>query len=259
MDTKEINPLIIDYLTHCKYEKGLDSKTLKAYKIDLSQFDSYIVGISGTYSKENVQTFIASLHTRYSAKTVKRKIATLKAFFSYLEFDERITINPFSKIRVKLQEPHILPRTIPLGTINTLLNYINCELQHAKEGTYHYRSILRDLAVLELLFATGMRISELCSLSVSDINLSDGTILIYGKGSRERLIQISNTDVLTALKNYSYAFSAEIENTGFFFVNRLGHQLSDQSVRFMIKKYCQNAEIKQHITPHMFRHSFATL
>lgn len=259
MGTNEGNPLIIDYLTHCKYEKGLDSKTLKAYKIDLSQFHSYIVDISGTYNKESLQAYIANLHAKYSVKTVKRKIATLKAFFSYLEFEERITINPFSKIRVKLQEPHILPRTIPLGTINTLLNYINCELQHTKKGTYHYRSILRDLAVLELLFATGMRISELCSLSVSDINLSDGTILIYGKGSRERLIQISNTDVLAALKNYSYAFSAEIENTGFFFVNRLGHQLSDQSVRFMIKKYCQNAEIKQHITPHMFRHSFATL
>lgn len=81
MGTNEGNPLIIDYLTHCKYEKGLDSKTLKAYKIDLSQFDSYIVDISGTYNKESLQAYIANLHAKYSVKTVKRKIATLKAFF----------------------------------------------------------------------------------------------------------------------------------------------------------------------------------
>ena len=104
-----------------------------------------------------------------------------------------------------------------------------------------------------------MRISELCSLKPSDIDLESSNILIYGKGSKERMIQIGNQEVITALKLYKETFVNDIASCGYFFVNRLQHKLSDQSVRFMINRYVELAGINQHITPHMFRHSFATL
>jgi len=103
-----------------------------------------------------------------------------------------------------------------------------------------------------------MRISELCSLSPDNINLYDGTILIYGKGSKERCIQIGNSDVLDILRKYKKEFTTEINSCHHFFTNQNNASLSDQSVRRMINKYCSMAAIELHITPHMFRHTFAT-
>ena len=112
---------------------------------------------------------------------------------------------------------------------------------------------------MELLFATGMRISELCSLKPSDLDFESRNVLIYGKGAKERILQIGNPEVMAALVAYRDVFQEEIEECGYFFVNRLKKKLSDQSVRFMIRRYAEMAGIQQHITPHMFRHSFATL
>jgi len=113
--------------------------------------------------------------------------------------------------------------------------------------------------VVELLFATGIRISELCSLKPTDIDFESNSILIYGKGAKERILQIGNPEVLSALLLYQETFKTDIEICGYFFVNRLQQKLSDQSVRFMINRYAKLANIEQHLTPHMFRHSFATL
>ena len=99
----------------------------------------------------------------------------------------------------------------------------------------------------------------MCSLKPSDIDLESNNILIYGKGARERIIQIGNQDVIDATALYQKTFQTDIEACGYFFVNRLHHRLSDQSVRLMINRYTELAGINQHITPHMFRHSFATL
>ena len=259
MDDTNFESILGNYLNHCRYEKRLDDKTLKAYKTDLLQFSYYVAKNNGNYSKEFIQAYIANLHSKYAIKSVKRKIASLKAFFNYLEFEEIIIMNPFSRMRLKLHEPFLLPRTIPLATISSLLNCAYTQLSNAQPNTYIYAENLRNVAVLELLFATGMRISELCSLHPADVNLIDGSIKIYGKGSKERLIQIGNPDVLNAVSLYQQVFSAKIETAGSFFINRLGKQLSDQSVRNMITKYCRIADIQMHITPHMFRHSFATL
>lgn len=104
-----------------------------------------------------------------------------------------------------------------------------------------------------------MRISELCSLKLSDIDLKNKTVLIYGKGAKERMLQIENPEVISALILYQQTFKEDIDSCGYFFVNKLRRKLSDQSVRFMINHYAKLAGIEQHITPHMFRHSFATL
>ncbi|MDE7285791.1 MAG: tyrosine-type recombinase/integrase, partial [Lachnospiraceae bacterium] len=101
--------------------------------------------------------------------------------------------------------------------------------------------------------------SELCSLRPADIDLKSSNVLIYGKGAKERILQIGNPDVISALTLYEETFKEEIDRCGYFFVNKLQHKLSDQSVRFMINHYAKLSGMKQHITPHMFRHSFATL
>lgn len=112
--------------------------------------------------------------------------------------------------------------------------------------------------MIELLFSTGMRISELCSLKPADIDMHGRSILISGKGSKERMIQIGNSSVAEILLEYTREYGREIGECGYFFVNRLNKRLSEQSVREMINKYTDMAGIELHITPHMFRHSFAT-
>lgn len=253
-----LEKIINEYLAHGQYQKRLDYKTLNAYKTDLKQF---LQQIPSTHIKDVtpviLEKYISYLHQTYKPKTAKRKIASLKAFFHYLTYKELVEINPFHKIQVKFREPIILPKTIPLRIIETFLATIYHQRNCAKT-VYQKRNALRDVAVIELLFSTGMRISELCSLNVNDVNLLDGTILIYGKGAKERCMQIGNENVLSILSEYKQEFFTEIQTCKHFFVNQAGRPLSDQTVRRMIKKYSSLSAIDLHITPHMFRHTFAT-
>lgn len=246
------------YLKFCKEQKRLDSKTIKAYRTDLQQFQEFIsVPCIPEITTEILEQYISTLHQTYKPKTAKRKIASVKALFHYLECKDIIPSNPMNKVQAKFREPATLPKTIPLHTIKTLLSTMYQQKTQAK-SSYQRKCITRDIAVIELLFSTGMRISELCSLKPEDINLYDGDILIYGKGAKERKIQIGNDDVSTILYEYQQDYQSEINDCGYFFVNRLKKRLSEQSVREMINKYTTLAAIDQHITPHMFRHSFAT-
>ncbi len=249
---------ISEYIKYCEYRKRLDSKTLKAYKIDLKQFEIFCTDLSDCFAKCVVDDFITNLHKQYKPKTVKRKIASLKAFFHYMEYKELLNENPFTKLDIRFREAKLLPKTIPFHTIQTFLSTLYVQKEMA-ESEYQLRCCIRDIAVIELLFATGMRISELCSLKPLDIDFESSNILIYGKGAKERIIQLGNQEVISALILYQETFKKDIEICGYFFVNRLQHKLSDQSVRFMINHYAKLAGIRQHITPHMFRHSFATL
>lgn len=258
MDKEKTDTLLGSYLDHCQYEKALNAHTLKAYKKDISQFICFSSMQADPFSKENIQGYIAWLHDGYAVRSVKRKIASLKAFFAYLSFEGVLPDNPFSHMRIKLREPVLLPRTIPLATIDQLLTYLYSLQPCHSKSTYAHRVLARDIAILELLFATDMRISELCSLHTDDIDLIEGSVKIYGKGAKERLIQISNQNVLIALRNYAGCWNDGIQSSNHFFLNRLGNPLSDQSVRYMIQKYSGQAGISLHITPHMFRHSFAT-
>lgn len=246
------------YLEYCQTQKRLDTKTLRAYRIDITQFCEYIqpANILET-TPEILENFFANLHQKYKPRTVRRKIASLKALFHYFEYKELIGQNPFNKIHVKFREPVLLPKTIPLYNVEKFLSTIYNQISDAKTA-YQRRNALRDAAVIELLFATGMRISELCSLNTDDVNLYDKTILIYGKGSKERKVQIGNDDVIQILKKYQNSFEKEIQSCQYFFTNQSGRKLSEQSVRRMINKYTSLAAIDLHITPHMFRHTFAT-
>lgn len=253
-----INDHIGDYLEYCKDQRCLDDKTLKAYRIDLRQFcDGYGTVPAKDITPDNIEAFIAKLHRKYKPKTVKRKIASLKAFFHHLEFKDIIERNPFNKVQVKFRAPVILPKTIPMRTLELFLKTIYAAVDEAKTP-YQHDIAVRNVVVIELLFATGMRISELCDLHSDDIEPGNQTVRIYGKGAKERLIQLSDGPVTDALKRYTDIFASQMVRSGYFFVNRDGSRLSDQSVRHMINKHAAKAGISQHITPHMFRHTFAT-
>lgn len=249
---------INNYLGFCEYQKRLDTKTLKAYQTDLTQFNAQYPSISiFECTSDIIEKYIVNLHKTYKPKTVKRKIASLKAFWHYLEYKEIIDINPFNKIQVRFREPVTLPKTIPIHTVEVLLRTIYKQYNNAPTD-YQRRNALRDVAAVELLFSTGIRISELCSLKSRDIDLIEGTILIYGKGSKERRLQIGNNAVINTLRKYKKDYQLEIQQCGLFFVNQNGSPLSDQSVRRLINRYSTLASIDLHITPHMFRHTFAT-
>ena len=253
-----LNDYVAEYIEYCEYRKRLDRKTLKAYRIDLKQYADYLQNIPEFHSKDILDKYITHLHKQYKPKTVKRKIASLKAFFHYMEYKEILSENPFSKLDIRFREAKLMPKTIPFHSLQTFLSTLYQQKEQAT-STYQLRCCIRDIAVIELLFATGMRISELCSLRPSDIDFVSNNILIYGKGAKERILQIGNPEVLSALSLYHETFKSDIDACGYFFVNRLKKKLSDQSVRYMITHYAKLAGIKQHLTPHMFRHSFATL
>ena len=249
---------IKNYIEYCTAQKRLDTKTLKAYKIDLRQFSEQISITEIEYITTSVlESYITNLHQQYSPKSVKRKIASIKAFFHYLEYKDIIILNPFNKLQIKFREPVILPKTIPLKTLEVLFN-AGYAKYHKTTSPCQKRKTLRDIAVLELLFATGIRISELCSILLQNMDLQNNIILIHGKGSKERLIHICDPNVLNILNQYYTEYYSQISACGYFFVNNTGNRLSDQSVRDMINKYCRIADIDYHITPHMFRHTFAT-
>lgn len=255
---KTFKELTTTYLDHCCFMKQLNEKTIKAYRIDLRQYQDYL-GDTGDFSSKNtLNSYILKLHNDHQPKTVKRKVATLRAFFRYLEYEEILDSNPFNKLNIRFREPIRIPKTMPLSTIESLLKTVYSQ-QGRSTSEFQNNCVLRDITVLELLFATGIRISELCSLKIEHIDFINRSILIRGKGDKERLIQIGNTEVIKLLVTYYSTFKALIDSSGWFFVNRLNNRLSEQSVRLMIRKYTGLSKISMHITPHMFRHSFATL
>lgn len=247
------------YLSACEFQKGLNEKTLKAYRIDLNQFIHFLNCQSSALSRDSVMKYLSEMHSRYKPRTIRRKVASIKAFCSYLEFEGLIFENPFSSLKLKIASPLILPRTIPLSVIDSILHAAHDQEHQKALSPSHRKMLIRDIAVLEFLFATGMRVSELCSLKCSDVDLAEGDVRIFGKGAKERIIQIGSPDVLNILRNYQLQNKQAMEQCGNFFVNCRQKPLSDQSVRNIITKYTRLAGEPLHITPHMFRHSFATL
>lgn len=261
---KVLETYIDDFIFHCRYEKGLSSKTIKAYQIDLKQFSGFIRHNSqrttdiDQIDKHLLRSYIKHVSTDNKPKTIKRKLATLKAFFSMLEFEDTILVNPFRKIRLSIKEGKLLPRTISRHDITHLFSAVYKQQEKCATSPTATRTLARDIAVIELLFAAGVRVAELCDLRDEDVDLKRGSIRIMGKGTRERVIPLCSKETVNALVFYVELYCHEIDTAGWFFINRNGNRFSEQSVRFMLKKYVTNADISEKITPHMFRHSVAT-
>jgi len=261
---KEIKECIDEFLFHCQYEKNLSPRTISSYTLDLRQFTCFLEAQKYPFDifqidKVVIKAYIKQLYDQ-KPKTIKRKIATLKALFNFLEFEDIITVNPFRKIRIQIKEPKELPTVMTLAEVRDLFQtaYRNRTYVKNKES-YRYAEATRDIAIMELLFATGIRVSELCQLTPENIDLDEGSIFVMGKGAKERMVTISHQETLKILSQYQSYYKSSIDETGYFFVNRLGKPLATQSIRFMITKYTRLARIEKNITPHTFRHTFATL
>lgn len=252
----ELRNRVTEYLDYCKYRKELDEKSLKAYRIDLRQFFAFCG--SSNPQKAQIEKYITELHKKYKQKTIKRKIASIKAFYNYLEEEEVISETPFRKIRVKFKEAIILPRIIPRKEIELLLNYMYQTGSKHNMESKTFRYCLRDIAVIETFFATGARVYEISNIRAQGIDLESGLLRITGKGDKERYVQIGCAEVLDTLRRYYASNKKDIEKSGYFFINNRGGRYSEQSIRGMLKKYTILAGIERNITPHMFRHSVAT-
>lgn len=249
---QSLSDLITAYIEMCEHERKLSQDTVKAYQIDLKQFLQFVD--EATIDIELLNRYVKHLNQNYAPRSVKRKLASLRAFFNELELSEAISENPFGKFHVRLQMPRQLPRIIPEQMVRNVL-------QSAYDAyTPERREVLRDIVVLELLFSTGLRVSELCALSKECFQLSQEKLrlLINGKGSKERVVQIVAPELLRLMERYCETFAQEIERFGVILFNRRGRPLSPQSVRRIIARYLKKLGTDYHVTPHMFRHTFAT-
>lgn len=259
-----LSDCINDFLFHCEFERNLSEKTLKAYSTDLGQCLSFF-SISNEQIKlsqvgrDEIKAYVKSLST-YKAKTIKRKIASLKAMHAFIEYEHESFVNPFRRLKLKIKEEIKIPSTLNMDEIASILKKSYGELRgEAKLSDYAMAQRLRTIAVLELLFASGIRVSELCSLKNKHVNLQDGTLLINGKGRKERIIHLCQESVLESLRTYKGAQAQEQDTEAPFIINRLGRSISPESVRRTVRDAAKAAGISKHVTPHTFRHSFATL
>jgi len=251
------------FLFHCRYEKHLNLKSIKAYDCDLNQFMHFVCQTNQSIfindiGKEILKNYLKHLF-QLKPKTSKRKIAVLKAMFNFLEFDDTLEVNPFRKLRIQIKDPLILPVVMTSDEVKKILEVLYKDFyEKNKKSNFKQFESTRNIAVVELLFATGIRVSELCNIRMENIDFESGVLKIFGKGGKERTIQIYPCDPLKRIREY-YSLRLSMNHSPFLFVNRLGAQLSTQSVRLLIKNLSLKAKILKKVRPHTFRHTFATL
>lgn len=246
-------PQSIDqYLEMCEYERNLSPDTIKAYRIDLRQFAEFTK--LEWANRDLLNQYIKYLNQNFAPRSVKRKLASVRAFYHEQEFSGALQENPFHKLHIRIQSPKQLPRTIPSQIVHDLLQSAYDDYSPGK------RNVLRDILILELLFSTGLRVSELCSLSIETFLLGESELrlLVNGKGRKERMIQITTSELINLAKTYYSEFAKEIQHSGAILLNRQGHPISTQSIRRIIQRYLKRIGSSYHVTPHMFRHTFAT-
>lgn len=244
---------ISKYLQVCEFEKKLSADTLKAYRIDLAQFSDFAQ--EANVDKMLLGQYAAYLNRTFAPRSVKRKLASIRAFYSMLEEQEVIEESPFRRFRLHIVYPKELPRAIPTGIVETLLRDAYRQYKDSRN-----RWMLRDILVLELLFGTGMRVSELCKLTPDTFLLESSglRLLVHGKGRKERVLQIATPELILLAERYLQEFADSIEREGAILINRRRKPLSTQGVRQILQKHMDTATVRGHITPHMFRHTFAT-
>lgn len=242
---------IDSYINYCINTKQLSENTITAYKTDLSQYFEFLG--DKTLTEEIIDDYVQYLNSNYKYKTVKRKVACVKAYYRYLHKSKLIKYNLWREVEVESREPATLPKTIPLDTIRKMIQHSENAVSKANDDK-HLRQALRDDLVLKILFLTGVRVSELCDLRNKDIDLNNRTARITGKGNKERIIYLENDGVIEEIKAYRN-LCGESE---YLLLNRSLEPLSAYATRDIIHKYAKLSGYTGNITPHMFRHTFAT-
>jgi integrase/recombinase XerC len=251
-------PLVDTFLQYLQAEKNMSSKTVKAYNSDWQDFLSFLeeeIKLSShTVHVEDVdhgvvRKYLAFLNYKGLTKTtMARRLASLKSFFRYLLRKEIILQNPLVHVATP-KIPKKLPKYLEQKEMTRVLEQPSAATETG----------IRDKAILELLYGAGIRVSELVMLDTEHLDLRYGFVRVFGKGSKERLVPIGKPAV-EALEQYlkvARPLWANPDNPALF-VNQKGGRLSDRSVRTFVQKYCQEAHTREYISPHGFRHSFAT-
>ena len=254
-----------EYLHVCKTEKKLSPHTVKAYSSTLSSFVSFLEERSLTeiedVTRKDIHTYIQSLNARLRASSVLQKKAIVHAFFEYAVAEEILEFSPFDHINIRIRKPALLPKALNEQEIYKIINAAYDEEIGSWDGNSGIERIvhIRDCLILETMFATGLRVQELCDLTMDCMDFATGTIRIIGKGRKERKAYIVEPSILVLYKDYfAFRFLMGL-NDPHVFVTRHGKQMSTQSIRFLLEKYASLAGVKKHVTPHMIRHTFATL
>lgn len=244
-----------DYLKDLKQRK-LDEDTIRNYRSDLKQYFSFKA--KSDNETEVVKEYLAYLCDHYDKmRTIKRKVAVLRAFYSYLASNDIIAVSPFDKIHLKLKEEKILPKTIRHDNLRSIINY-QYHQSHKAANRKKHRMMIRNTCMIEMMICTGIRVSELCNIKLSDIDFREGMIRINGKGAKERVVYIGIDVMQNILNEYCYLYRDKLANDGYLFLNRFDQRLHEQSVRLILKGIETSLFLDQHITPHMIRHTFAT-
>ena len=242
--------LISTYLDFCKTHKRLSSHTIRAYKNDLMQFYNS--------DHDNVESYIEHLtQSNIKTNTLRRKIACMKVFYNYLKYQNIIEENPFNQLRFQFRTEKVLPKTIPHDILKSIFIYLEQKVIVSKTD-YQKQHAERNLLIISLLLSTGIRISELCHIHLKDINLSNKTLQIIGKGKKERILFLGDQTTFNLLETYINKTGNE-PNDFLFPGKHSPKPLSEQSVRLILKRIVEQNSLSRTITPHMFRHSFATM
>lgn len=251
---------IDDFLTFLSAEKGSSENTISAYRIDLVQFREYLQrrhgalyeGFWGRVDKEDILSYIMYLKgdREYAAATTARKVAAIRSFFHFLVAEGVIRDDPTATLDSVRVKKH-LPKPMSVEEVDRLL------AEPAKLST---PKGIRDRAILELLYATGMRVSELISLRVDDVNLASASVRCWGKGAKERVIPI-HPQAVASVRDYlerERAHSVRDADEKTLFLNMRGQPLTRQGLWLIFKGYVEKAGLPPDTTPHTLRHSFAT-
>ncbi|MEW6724353.1 MAG: site-specific tyrosine recombinase XerD [Bacillota bacterium] len=246
--------LIEDFIDYLQTERGLATNTLESYGRDLRQYSDFVAGGKGggleKVSRATIISYLLHLERQGKATaTIARRLAALKAFYQFLVREQILESDPTANLESPKLEKK-LPRVLTVKEVEDLLRQPN-PLTVAG---------LRDRAMLEMLYATGIRVSELVNLSIADVNLEVGYIRCYGKGSKERIVPIGSMAQRSVDEYLKKARGKMIRHADepALFVNHHGRRLTRQGFWKIVKKYAQEAKINKEITPHTLRHSFAT-
>lgn len=255
---KKMNDLleeVEDYLRYSQIERGLSDNTILAYRQDLISFLAFLKkeNITSWPTKTvDIDAFLAELQDQKKATTsISRMISSLRKFYQWLVRQNIQKLNPMQEIDSP-KKRHVLPVALSVKEVNDLLAQPNIK---TKLG-------LRDRALLETLYATGIRVSELINLKFDDLHADLRLLKVFGKGNKERLIPISSV-AISWIENYQQKVRDILllkvgKNSDYIFLNNRGGQLTRQAVWQIIKRYCQLAGISKNVTPHTLRHTFAT-
>ena len=251
---------INSFLNYLTVEKGFSENTIAAYHNDLNQLASFIDQETArqgyppswaSFSRQGMLSYLLNLKERnYAPTTVARKVAAAKSFFGFMVTEGNMKDNPMQNVG----SPSVgksLPKPISISQVRLLLE------QPAKLPTLEAK---RDRAMLELLYASGMRVSELVSLNLGDVDTKDGSVRCFGKGHKERIIPIYNQAALAVeeYKTQTRPHLARDEAERALFLNHRGDRLTRQGFWQILKGYAKSAGLDRGITPHTLRHSFAT-